>query len=189
MADLAKALPALLKHEGGYVDDPDDAGQATYRGIARRYHPSWGGWEIIDAWRRAGSPIVDTILYGLVERFYRIEFWDRFQGDKIQSQAVADWLLNFAVHAGVHRAVETLQRALNVLNNQGRLWPDMIRDGKLGPATLRALLAAFVAFRGDELVTVLKGLQVAYYVERMEQRAVNEKYAGWFDRVSPSASA
>ena len=48
MADFTKAYALTAAYEGGYVDDPEDAGGETYRGISRRYHPSWQGWQIID---------------------------------------------------------------------------------------------------------------------------------------------
>lgn len=182
MADLSKALPPVLAHEGGYVWDPDDAGGETYRGVARRYHPDWSGWQVIDAQRKAGK-INDAILVGLVERFYRINYWDRFQGDQIHDQALADELLDQAVNLGVHRAVEHLQRALNALNGGQSRWPDMERDGKCGPRTLAAMNAARTYGIARHLVTAIQCQQGVYYLERMEGRPVNEKYVGWFTRV------
>lgn len=35
MAKFEHALQLLLQHEGGYVNDPDDQGGETYKGIAR----------------------------------------------------------------------------------------------------------------------------------------------------------
>jgi lysozyme family protein len=182
MADLAKALAPVLEHEGGWVNDPSDSGKETYRGIARRYHPGWGGWEIVDAQRKHGG-IQDGVLVHLVERFYRLEFWDRFQGDRIADQALADELLDQAVNLGVHRAVQHLQRALNALNNQAKRWPDMDRDGKLGPQTLAAIEGARTYGLGKHLVTAIRSQQGVYYLERMEARGINEKFIGWFLRV------
>ncbi|MFM7564688.1 MAG: glycosyl hydrolase 108 family protein, partial [Planctomycetota bacterium] len=39
MADFAIAFDETMINEGGYVDDPDDRGGETYRGVARRFHP------------------------------------------------------------------------------------------------------------------------------------------------------
>ena len=183
MADLVTALAPVLDLEGGFVNDPDDPGGMTYRGIARRYFPDWTGWSVITAQRQAGGQINDRILDDLVGRFYRVNFWDRFQGDQIKDQALADELLDQAVNLGVHRAVEHLQRALNALNDQGARWPDMARDGKLGPKTLAAIEAARTYGIARHLVTAIKSQQGVYYLERMEARAINEKYVGWFARV------
>lgn len=37
--NFAAAVGFVLKHEGGYVNDPDDPGGETKFGIAKRYHP------------------------------------------------------------------------------------------------------------------------------------------------------
>ena len=183
MADLAVALPPVLDLEGGYVDDPTDAGGMTYKGIARRYHPSSLVWSVIDAQLKVGAPINDRLLDDLVWRFYRVNYWDRIQGDLIQDQALADELLDQAVNLGVHRAIEHLQRALNALNNQGKRWPDMERDGKLGPQTLAAIEGARTYGLGKHLVTAIRSQQGVYYLERMEARPINERFVGWFGRV------
>ena len=36
MADFNKAIAIILKHEGGYVNDPDDPGGETNMGITKR---------------------------------------------------------------------------------------------------------------------------------------------------------
>jgi hypothetical protein len=37
--NFSVAVGFVLKHEGGYVNDPDDPGGETKFGIAKRYHP------------------------------------------------------------------------------------------------------------------------------------------------------
>lgn len=46
--NFLKSYDILIKHEGGYVNDPDDKGGETYKGIARKFNPDWKGWKIID---------------------------------------------------------------------------------------------------------------------------------------------
>ncbi len=48
MADFKTAIEATLKAEGGYVNDPDDPGGETYKGIARNRNSKWSGWTHID---------------------------------------------------------------------------------------------------------------------------------------------
>ena len=48
MANFDAAYQKTAAHEGGYVNDPDDAGAETYKGISRRFNPSWIGWAKID---------------------------------------------------------------------------------------------------------------------------------------------
>lgn len=47
------ALGFVLKHEGGYVNDPDDPGGETNRGISKRFHPNEDIKGMTD--RRAGE--------------------------------------------------------------------------------------------------------------------------------------
>ena len=51
MADFSKAIPKLLKKEGGYVNNPADRGGETYKGIARKYHKSAFMWTLIDRYK------------------------------------------------------------------------------------------------------------------------------------------
>ena len=71
MANYHIALQEVLKNEGGYVNDPDDSGGETYKGIARRFHPDWIGWAYVDN-RDFKNPNLDK----LVSDFYYIKFWD-----------------------------------------------------------------------------------------------------------------
>lgn len=189
MAQFEQALRRTLAHEGGYVKDPDDPGGETYKGIARRYHPRWAGWTRIDRARRARnfprSLEKDATLQTMVAAFYREHYWDRLQGDAVAVQAIANDLFDTAVHLGVTRAVEFLQRALNVLNRNEKLYKDLVVDGIIGPRTLDALRAYLEKDSPAllrKLVNVLRGM---HYIERMEKSPSPEKYArGWFKRVS-----
>lgn len=189
MADFERALQRTLAHEGGYVKDAHDPGGETYRGIARRFYPRWPGWARIDRAKRArGFPASlerDATLQAQVAAFYREHFWDRFQGDAIPEQAVAEEVFDTAVNLGVERAVEFLQRGLNLLNRRGRLYPDLAVDGAFGPKTLAALRAYLKKDDPEPLLTILNVLQGMHYIARIEQSPRLEKYArGWLKRVS-----
>lgn len=193
MADFDKALPDVLAHEGGYVNDPDDLGGETYKGVARRFNGSWPGWQRIDRARRQrgfpGSLGRDRILQQLVRAFYKQHYWDKFQGDAIPEQAVADELFDTAVNLGVARAVGFLQRALNVLNRNGALYPDLVEDGVFGPRSLAAINTLLARDTPAYLLKVLNILQGMHYVEFMTRSPVQEKYArGWLKRVKIAVS-
>ena len=125
MANFGKAYQATMGHEGGYSKDADDLGGETYRGIARKFNPGWTGWAKIDAAKRTrGFPTSldrDTALQNDVSAFYKQHYWDKFQGDAIPNQAIADELFDTGVNLGIPRAVEFLQRALNTLNRNEKL--------------------------------------------------------------------
>ena len=54
MANFNESFNITLGYEGGYSNDPDDAGGETYKGISRRYHPGWKGWALIDELKSKG---------------------------------------------------------------------------------------------------------------------------------------
>lgn len=188
MADFDQALLGVLAHEGGYVNDPDDLGGETYKGVARRHNGDWSGWRRIDqARRQRGFPASldrDRELQRLVRNFYKHHYWDKFQGDAIPDQALAEELFDTAVHLGVTRAVTFLQRALNVLNRNGALYPDLVDDGVFGPHSLAAVNTYLERDAPAYLLKVLNILQGMHYIEFMTRSPVQEKYArGWLKRV------
>jgi lysozyme family protein len=190
MADFLEAYKITLKHEGGYAkDDDDDQGGETYKGISRRYNPSWVGWSIIDQHKlRPGFPNTaynDTLLNKEVRKFYKERYWDVNLLDEFNSQPVANEMFDTGVNMGIGRAGRFLQCALNLLNNNGERWDDIVEDGVVGKNTLKALNAC-LAFRGDEvLYKILNVLQGMHYIEYMTKSPTQEKYAyGWFSRVN-----
>ncbi|MEC6001654.1 putative peptidoglycan-binding domain-containing protein [Acinetobacter pittii] len=95
-----------------------------------------------------------------------------------------DGQVDTGVNCGTGFAKPLLQRALNLLNNQGKAgWPDLAVDGIYGPATLNAL-KTYLAKRGKEgekvLVRVLNIIQGQRYIEICERNPSQEQFFyGW----------
>ncbi|MDH3387000.1 MAG: hypothetical protein OEN02_03770 [Gammaproteobacteria bacterium] len=189
MANFSEAYNLTSAHEGGYVDDPTDRGGETYRGISRVHHPSWSGWSKIDAHKaRRGFPTTldaDTALQTSVKSFYKRKYWDRFLGDQIPDQRVANELYDTGVNMGVRSAARFLQNALNLLNRNQRNFEDLVVDGWLGQGTLKALKQYLKLDRNsDALLKLLNIQQGSRYIEIMENDPSQEKYArGWLKRA------
>lgn len=188
MANFYDAYKITKQHEGGYVNDPDDFGGETYKGVARRYHPSWAGWKIIDGYKDKPNFLnniySDEALEELVLRFYKEKFWDVNLLDEVPSQNIANEMFDTGVNMGVGRAAKFLQKALNVLNKNGRLYPDLVEDGSIGRATISALNKC-LSYRGDVYVyKILNILQGMHYINLMSKSPTQEKFAyGWLERV------
>jgi lysozyme family protein len=188
MADFSKAFFRTMGHEGGYVDDPNDAGGETYRGISRKYNPRWSGWDLIDDMKNQSNfPRClddDDELDNDVMEFYEQMYWDVNLLDEVDSQAVASEMFDTGVNMGVSRAAKFLQEALNYLNRDERSYDDLVVDGRIGPASLRAL--DYILSQGDEdvLLIILNVLQGQHYLNYMKKSPTQEKYArGWLKRV------
>ncbi len=190
MAEFIQAYTITCANEGGYVFDPDDVGGETYRGVSRRYHPSWHGWQIID---RIKQEHPDTLrsrldenlkLQEQVQQFYKDFYWDRFWGDSIPDQRIANELFDTSVNLGVRRAVKYLQIGLNLLNRNEQNYPDIGVDSLFGPGTLRTLKAYLRNDPPGPLLKIMNTLQGMHYITYMEKNPRQEKYArGWLHRT------
>lgn len=192
MANFDQAFQLTLGHEGGYVFDPDDAGGETYKGVARRFHPGWGGWTIIEQVKQQANGRrqlnkklgENEALQQQIHAFYKQHYWDRFQGDAIAAQDLAEELFDTGVNMGVHRAVRFLQEGLNLLNRNQKSFKDILEDGKSGSGTLEALNKYLAKDPPEHLLKIMNILQGMHYIDYMRKSPTQEKYArGWLKRV------
>ena len=180
MVDLAdhlaeRLIDGLIEREGGYVNHPADRGGPTNFGVTVAVARASGY-----AGAMRDMPRADA------EAIYRRLYWDRpaFAGIAKLSERVAAELFDTGVNMGPAVAVTFLQRALTALNRSGTDYPDLVPDGRAGPATLAAL-DAFLAARGrgwgeTVLLRALEALQGERYLRLAERRPANEAFLyGW----------
>lgn len=166
MADPKKLIPFILKWEGGFVNDPDDLGGATNKGITIG---TFGEYR-----KRKGlpSPTVQDIKSLSDKDWYEIFktlYWDRWKADEIKSQSVADILVDWVWASGVH-GIKRPQRILGVSS-----------DGIVGSKTIAALNAA----DPKKLFDAIKADRAKFIDEICRARPKNEKYRkGWMNRIN-----
>lgn len=124
MADFKTALDKVLCCEGGYVNDPDDKGGETYKGISRKYNPYWKGWEIVDTYKfnnpnvsnkeRTKELDKDMKLQKEVYYLYKNNYWDCFELDDVPNQLVADTMFDTCVNQGFAAAIKFAERSLGL---------------------------------------------------------------------------
>jgi lysozyme family protein len=176
--------------EGTYSNDPDDAGGETWCGIARNFNPGWPGWKIIDSYKSVYSArmnLVDALkinpdLEKLVYDFYKKNYWDFFQANGLP-QIIADELYDIAINCGLVTCVKYLQSALNLLNRNVSLYPELLVDGIFGVKTMQTLVVSLNKNGEKLLFNVLNCFQGKHYIECMQKKSSNEKYVGWFNRI------
>lgn len=170
-------IDRVIQTEAGYVNDPADSGGETIWGITARLARAHGYSAPMRAMTRDQARAI-----------YHAEFWRPLNLDAVDalSELVAHEVMDTAVNMGKFTAVAFLQRALNVLNLQGSLYPDLAIDGALGAATVAALKKLIEARRSTGvtvLLRMLNCLQGARYIELAEQRQKDERFVlGWFDK-------
>lgn len=185
MASFDIAYKITSDHEGLYSNNPNDRGAETYRGISRRYYPTWNGWLIIDRYKRlTGFPsnINDNkALEEQVYSFYKKNFWDVNKLDQIEDQKIANELYDTGVNMGYRVAAEFLQRSYNLLSKNESSYKKIVVDGAIGSKTLHAINNHT---KPDRILKVLNILQGARYISICEKDPDQEVFfAGWISRV------
>ena len=169
-----------------YSIDLVDPGGETYRGIARKRHPTWPGWRIIDK-EKPFENFPENLyskLRPLVQNFYKKEFWDKLKCEKVSSFETQQELFDTAVNMGKPRAVKFLQRTVNILNRNQTLYEDVEVDGVIGEETLNAIQKLLKYDDVALIVLWMNVLQGAHYAQIIERNSVFERYArGWMKRV------
>lgn len=169
MAEFIKAYQLMIASEGGYVNDTDDPGGETYKGVARKIYSKWEGWTHIDMMKRQPDfPACldrDPELQQLVANFYEVNFWDRMKGDQIANQEVANSIFDFGVNAGMGTSVALAQLVVGADH-----------DGVIGPNSLEAINS----FNPEHFLAAFTVAKIARYVSIVKKRPTSRKYFyGW----------
>lgn len=188
MSDFQIAHNDVMHNEGGYANNPNDRGRETYKGIARNFWPSWGGWKYIDGVKAqmVKQPVFGTheyfnwakylndklaeinMLQHLVVDFYRFIFWKRL--GEINDQALATWVYDKDINTGDNGS-RWLQEAAHVK-----------ADGVIGDITLAAVNKA------DPIVLLerIKTLAVDHYLHEAQKPHQAGFWKSWITRVGLS---
>jgi len=163
-------LPQILRFEGGFVNDPDDPGGATNKGIT------------IGTFRRHAQSVlgIEPTLENLKNitdqqagQIYEVIYWDGVMGEQINDVQVAYQFVDFYINAG-RNAVKVMQRTLNGLGK------NVAVDGVMGDETLGAINSC----DGATLFEAYKRNRQAYYEALVERRPNMEKFLrGWTRRT------
>lgn len=187
MANVDILLPFILKYEGGFVNDPADSGGATNKGVT------------IATWRSVGydndgDGDIDVQDLKLIsnkdvrDRVLKPHYWDRWKANQIQSQKIANILVDWVWASGAN-GIKIPQRLLGVAV-----------DGIVGAKTLAAVNAADPDVLFDRIYqareTFLRDItnqSIASYEKKINRKATNAelmKYTkkrfikGWLNRLA-----
>jgi len=173
MADFSSAFAATMHAEGGYVNDPQDPGGETYKGVARKLNSKWEGWILIDLAKREhnfpASLDGNTELQTRIKAFYETNYWDKVRGDDITDQHVAESIFDFAVNAGSVTSAKLAQLAVNA-GPDGVIGTDTLQ--KINAEDPRTFLATFALHK------------IRRYMSICEKRPESKKFFyGWVRRT------
>lgn len=104
-------MDEVFKHEGGYVNDPRDAGGETNMGVSKRAHPD------VD---------IKNLTKSTAKTLYARDYWQKVRAGQFPD-GLDIALMDASVNSGNSRGSKWMQGALGVK-----------RDGKIGPQTIAA---------------------------------------------------
>lgn len=150
----------VLNAEGGYVNDPDDAGGETNFGISKRAHPD------VDI---AGLTVEEA------KKIYRQHYWKPSRAGELPPGAVRHHYFDMVVNHGRQGAVRILQRAC-----RRSVSAFLTVDGIIGPKTIAA--AGKMAEEGLADMLVLE--RALYFNAIVARGRSQERFLhGWLNRA------
>ena len=154
MTTFDEIIEHVLKHEGGYVNDPTDLGGETNYGITKRFYPD------VD---------IKNLTKEQAKEIYKRDYWDKNRVDELPEQ-LRHIFFDMCVNQGRGTAVKVLQRAANAKGAKLKV------DGGMGPATLKAVQNV----EHDRV----KSYRILHYANLVINKPEQEKFwYGWFKRA------
>lgn len=176
MSILEKAISYILDVEGDFSHHPYDSGGKTKYGITEETAKDFG---------YIGN--MKDFPKDMAIDIYRLRYWKSKHIDLDQitqySESLAIELFDMAVNMGPYRAARFLQRALNILNRNGKLYRGLIIDGYCGPVTLSALFKLKTNLDKRVVLKIVDTLQAMQYIKIAEKNPSQKTFIrGWMDK-------
>ena len=154
LVEFDDIIEKVLEHEGGYVNDPKDAGGETKYGISKRAYP---------------DEDIKELTIERAKELYKRDYWDRYRTADLPDR-LRHIYVDMCINMGGGRAIKILQEACNSKNAN-----KIDVDGGIGPATIKAA-SNVEPFR-------LRAYRVMFYAELVMKKPEQERFwVGWFRR-------
>lgn len=161
MAKKEILIPFVQYFEGGFVNDPADRGGATMKGVTlTTYRAVFGQRKTVNDLRSISDEDWALVFDKL--------FWKRWSADSIQTQAIANLLVDWTWNSGLY-GIKIPQRVLGVKV-----------DGLVGQKTIAAINGYSDQ---QELFNRLWQERKAFY-ERIARGAQAKFLKGWLNRLN-----
>lgn len=168
MSEFLIALPVILRHEGGYINNPNDPGGATKYGISFRWLKSQGLLADVNGDLRVDIADIQALTPETAGEFYRVQWWDRYGYGRVIDQRVATKIFDTSVNMGAPAAAKFAQVASGAT-----------ADGVLGPESIRAINVEQPAV----LLHRIQDLQAMRYRELAQNPKLAGFLPGWLNRA------
>ena len=157
-----KAFELLIGHEGGFTQNPKDAGnwtggkvgygvnKGTKYGIASNSYPD------LD---------IKNLTLDHAKLIYKRDYWNKVKGDELP-MGISFHVFDMAVNSGVSRSIKLLQKTVGT-----------IEDGIIGPKTLESLKLMDV----NQAIQIYNANRLQFYTSLSDFSNFGK---GWVNRVA-----
>jgi len=170
MNQIDDMLDIILKHEGGFVNDPLDRGGATNFGITQKTYSGWMG-------RQATVAEVRSMDIETAKEIYKSNY---YYAPRINAFAerVQPLVFDCAVNHGPRRAIKFVQAVCNLAGfNVGRV------DGTNGPRTQAAAAEAYKSM-GNYFINAIVDERIDFYHRIVARNLTQQRFlTGWLKRA------
>jgi lysozyme family protein len=170
-----KAFAYTLGNEGGYSNDPNDAGGETCWGIT-----------IVEARRHGYQGNMKDLPIEFAKQIYLKDYWNANHCDEIASwyYPAAQEVFDTGVNCGIGTEGKFFQQVLNFMNLNQRKWLDIIEDGQIGPITLSTMNKITSDSEKKLFTKILNCLQAERYFQICRNNKTQEIFIrSWMSRV------
>ena len=148
------AIEVILKHEGGYVDHPNDPGGKTNFGISKRAYPD------LD---------IKNLTRQKAKEIYKSDYWDPLNLELISNANICLDIFDMAVNSGKSRAVKMAQKLAGT-----------DEDGGMGVITAKAINN----YKGDFVKDYKHSRKIYYQNLANNNTKYEVFLRGWLNRIN-----
>lgn len=152
--NFERAWDEIQQWEGGFVNDPDDAGGETFCGISKRQYPE------LD---------IRHLTLAEAKNIYYLDYWLKYRLHEVEHCEPAVKLMSLLINMPPRSWGRIAQRALRAVGVQVK------EDGIVGSKTIHAINAA----DPDLYLVALRSEAAGYYRSLNNKRFEN----GWLNRA------
>ncbi len=164
------AIPIVLRHEGGLVDNPNDPGGITNFGVSLRWLKSKGLAGDINHDGDVDAGDIKIMTREDAEKLYRAFWWDKYNYGAIAAQVTANKIFDTAVNMGPARPAIFAQRIVGIDPT----------TGNIGPRTL----AAINAMPSIQFIPAFQNMQAQFYRDIVAANPARAEFLkGWLNRA------
>lgn len=187
LASFEKAIPYVLKHEGGFSNDKDDNGGITNYGLSQKYleylakkEPYIINEVDLNYNKKVDSYDICNMNLDKAKEIYYNEWWEKYGFGKLNYQPLATKLFDMAVNMGAARPIQWLRSCCDKFPPSKSL---SISDAEA------QYINSLSEIEKNMIVDKIEDLAIDFYKSLAHNNPSQQKYlSGWIKRTTDKIS-